>query len=61
MLGYIGPGGALSAIGAFVALAAALALALVGFLWYPLKQLLRALRRRGRATAGSNAEEGAEA
>lgn len=45
VLCYVGPGGALSAIGTFVALLAAVVLAVIGFLWYPLKRLLRALRR----------------
>ncbi|MGE3175275.1 MAG: hypothetical protein AB7O97_21800 [Planctomycetota bacterium] len=46
LLGYVGPGGMLSAIGAFVALVLALVLAVVGFVWYPIQRLLRALRRR---------------
>jgi hypothetical protein len=43
---YVGPGGALSAIAAFAALLAAAVLAAFGFVWYPVKRLLRALRRR---------------
>ncbi|MEZ5965919.1 MAG: hypothetical protein R3F56_18940 [Planctomycetota bacterium] len=46
MLGYIGPGGALSLIGSFLALLAAVVFAVLGFVWYPIKRLLR--RRRGR-------------
>jgi hypothetical protein len=46
MLCYIGPGGALSAIGAFLALLAAVVFAVVGFVWYPLRRLFRALRGR---------------
>ena len=42
MLSYIGPGGALSAIGSFLALLAAVFLALLGFVWYPIKRMLRA-------------------
>ena len=38
---YIGPGSGLSAIGAFFALLAATIAALFGFLWYPIKRLLR--------------------
>lgn len=41
---YIGPGAGLSAIGSLLALAAALVLAVVGFVWYPVK---RVMRRRG--------------
>lgn len=38
---YIGPGAGLSAIGTLVALVGAVLLAIVGFVWYPLKRLLR--------------------
>ena len=38
---YIGPGAGISAFGSLLALAAALFLAIVGFLWYPLKRLLK--------------------
>ena len=40
-LAYIGPGSGLSAIGVFFALLAATIAALFGFLWYPIKRLLR--------------------
>ena len=50
MLSYIGPGGALSAIGSFLALLAAVLLALLGFVWYPIKRMLRA-RKAKRASA----------
>lgn len=46
VLCYVGPGGALSAIGALFALLAALVFALLGFVWYPVRRLVRALRRR---------------
>ncbi|MFO7652309.1 MAG: hypothetical protein R6X25_00645 [Candidatus Krumholzibacteriia bacterium] len=45
-LAYTGPGAGLTAIGAFLALVAGLLLAIVGFLWYPLKKLLRRMRAR---------------
>jgi len=45
-LAYIGPGGGLSAVGALLALAAAILIAGIGFLWYPLKRLRRNLRSR---------------
>jgi hypothetical protein len=38
---YVGPGTGLSAIGTILALIAAVGLALVGFVWYPLKRLFR--------------------
>jgi hypothetical protein len=47
---YIGPGAGLSAIGSLVALVGAFFLLLAGFVWYPVKRLLR-----GRASAGTEA------
>lgn len=41
---YGGPGSIISGIGAFIAVLAALFAAIVGFLWYPLKRLIRAIR-----------------
>lgn len=43
---YIGPGAGVSAIGAAMALLAAVFFAIVGIVWYPVKRLIRALRRR---------------
>ena len=40
-LAYIGPGTGLSAVGALIAVVAGILLAIVGFVWYPLKRLLR--------------------
>lgn len=41
---YVGPGAGLTAIGTMVALLAALILALVGFVWYPIKRFMRAAK-----------------
>lgn len=38
---YIGPGAGLTAIGTVLALIAAFFLAIVGFVWYPVKRLLQ--------------------
>jgi hypothetical protein len=38
---YIGPGAGLTAIGAFLALVLGVIVAFFGFLWYPVKRLLR--------------------
>ncbi|MEM7507419.1 MAG: hypothetical protein AAF415_11795 [Pseudomonadota bacterium] len=38
---YIGPGAGIGAIATFLALIAAVVLAIVGFLWYPLKRLIK--------------------
>ena len=40
-MAYIGPGTGLSALGALVALIFGIIVALFGFLWFPIKRLLR--------------------
>ncbi len=37
---YIGPGAGITAIGTVIALVGAILLAIVGFVWYPIKRLL---------------------
>ena len=37
---YVGPGAGLAAIGSLLALIAVIVLAIVGFLWYPLKRIM---------------------
>ena len=37
---YLGPGAGLSAIGSAIALLAAILIAIVGFLWFPLKRMM---------------------
>jgi hypothetical protein len=49
---YLGPGAGLSAIGALVALIFGVILAFVGFIWYPVKRLLR----KGKAASVSPSE-----
>jgi hypothetical protein len=53
---YIGPGSGLMAVGVFLAVVAAVLVAIAGFLWYPLKRLWRRARGRGdgdeQATSG---------
>jgi hypothetical protein len=43
---YIGPGAGVTAIGTVVAFVSAILFAIVGFVWYPIKRLLRAVRRK---------------
>ena len=38
---YIGPGAGLSALGSLLALLGAVLLTLVGFIWYPVKRVIR--------------------
>jgi hypothetical protein len=40
-LAYVGPGAGLSAVGSLLALVAAIAVAAAGFLWFPIKRLVR--------------------
>jgi flagellar biogenesis protein FliO len=43
---YIGPGTGMSAIGVFLAILMGIVVAIFGFLWYPVKRLLRMFRKR---------------
>lgn len=52
---YVGPGAGLSAIGAILALLGAVCLALLGFVWYPIKRFRTALRERAERKAGLTA------
>ena len=45
---YIGPGAGISAVGSLLTLSAAVLLAIVGFVWYPVKRLVKK-RRKARA------------
>ena len=38
---YVGPGAGISAVGSLLALVAAVIVAIFGFLWFPIKRLLR--------------------
>ena len=49
---YIGPGAGLGAIGSAIALLGALILLIVGFIWYPLKRLLRRLKAKNTPNKG---------
>ena len=53
---YIGPGAGITVVGTVVAFLAAIAFAIVGFVWYPIKRLLASSRdRKTRAAAGRSA------
>ena len=43
---YIGPGAGIAAIGTVIALIGSILLAIVAFLWYPIKRLLAKLKQR---------------
>lgn len=54
---YIGPGAGISAIGAALALIAAVFFAIVGFVWYPAKRLLRRRNKAPRPDADATPGE----
>lgn len=54
---YIGPGAGISAIGSLLALIAAVLLAIVGFVWYPVKRIMK--NRRKARTAAADKDEAA--
>lgn len=53
---YIGPGAGITAIGSLIALIGAVVLALVGFVWYPIKRLRRARAKSANAVTSSDAQ-----
>ena len=59
-LAYIGPGAGLSAIGAALALIGAILLGIVGFLWYPIKRLMKRRKSAQKADDRSEAEDAEE-
>ena len=48
-LAYIGPGAGITAIGTAIALIGAILLAIVGFIWYPVKRLRAKMRDKRNA------------
>lgn len=46
---YIGPGAGLSAIGSFLALIGAILLAILGFIWFPIKRLIKKFKNKSEA------------
>lgn len=58
---YIGPGAGLTAIGTVLALIGGVLLGIVGFVWYPIKRLIRKIRGPKAAQKSSAAEAKAEA
>lgn len=51
---YIGPGAGLTAIGSFIALAMAILVAVVGFLWFPVKRMLKKRSNRRKPDDSNN-------
>jgi len=57
-MAYIGPGAGLAAIGAFIALVVAVLAALFGFLYFPIKRLIK--KRREAKASSEHLEKGVE-
>ena len=57
-MAYIGPGAGLSTIGLFLAIVVGVIVAIFGFVWYPIKRLLRAMKKQDEP---EGQEEGGEA
>ena len=53
-LAYIGPGAGLGAIGILIAIIVAVILLIVGFVWYPVKRLMRA--RKSKIASGQETD-----
>lgn len=58
---YVGPGAGLSAIGAFLAVVAAVIVTLFGFIWYPIKRILRIKKKKESGGKESGTEEPGDA
>ena len=56
-LAYIGPGAGISAIGTALALIAVFVLAVIGFVWYPVKRLLRGRKQKPGAEAAASDDD----
>jgi len=50
---YIGPGAGLTAIGAFIAFVAAVLVTIIGFIWFPIRRLIRKSRNDARTAVDS--------
>ena len=56
-MAYVGPGAGIAALGAFLAIVAGVIAAIFGFLWYPIKRLLR---KRKKSQSNNKTKEGEE-
>lgn len=56
VMAYLGPGAAVSSIGALLAAIAGIIVAIFGFLWYPIRRLIRKLKKSGNDREGNSKE-----
>ena len=59
-LAYIGPGAGIGAIGTFFAVIGAVVLLIVGFLWYPIKRMLRKKKEPVQAATADDTDTSAK-
>lgn len=55
-MAYTGPGAGLTAIGSMIVLLSAIGFALVGFVWYPVKRLIKYFKRQRTADAAQGSK-----
>ena len=55
-MAYVGPGAGLSAIGAFLAVVAGVIVAIFGFVWYPIRRLIRKWKKSKNNARGGKTE-----
>ena len=60
LLAYGGPGSVVTGLGALLAVLAAVAAAVFGFVWYPVKRLLQTIRGDSDAAEGEELPDAAE-
>ena len=56
VMAYLGPGAAVSSIGALLAAIAGIIVAIFGFLWYPIRRLIRRRKKPVNDGEGDNKE-----
>jgi nitrate reductase gamma subunit len=56
VMAYLGPGAAVSSIGALLAAIAGIIVAIFGFLWYPIRRLIRRLKKKSSNQEGDSKE-----
>ncbi len=57
-MAYIGPGAGLTAIGAFLAFAAAVIVAVIAFIWLPIRRRLRKMNAKSDVAADDALDDG---
>ncbi|WP_201153376.1 hypothetical protein [Rhodothalassium salexigens] len=56
---YVGPGAGLTVLGGILAVVASLFLAIMGFVWYPIRRVLRNRKKKAESVESLEGEPGA--